>query len=118
MPDTRSDPYQVETTLAGLPFGGRLALGRLPGWGFRRFRRRRGLAALFQAGAQGVHDVDDIAAGARGELFDRLPGLLFLQQILRRGFVMVLEFRGIEMSGLLLDDMPGEIEHVLGDLDV
>jgi hypothetical protein len=44
--------------------------------------------------------------------------LVVLQEILQRGFVMVIEFRGIETSGLLFDDMPGEFEHVLGDLDV
>jgi len=31
---------------------------------------------------------------------------------------MVLELFGREATGLLVDDVPGEIEHVLGDLHV
>ena len=68
---------------------------------------RRGLRfpGLLQAGAQGVHQVNDVARRCLPARGDGLPLLLFREQFGQRGLVMILEPFRLEMSGLLLDDM-------------
>ena len=43
--------------------------------------------------------------------------MLPTDEIDERGFVIVLELIGLEPARLLFDDVPGEIEHVLGDFN-
>src|SRR5262245_64385726 len=66
--------------------------------------------------AQRIHEVDDLGRSALARRLDLLAGLLFLQQVLERFLVMVLEFLRLEMAGLGLDDVRGQLEHVLWDL--
>jgi hypothetical protein len=63
----------------------------------------------------------------RGENVDLMDALrksvggaatLLVDEVDQRSFVLVFEFAGFERAGLLLDDVPGEVEHVLGDFDV
>jgi hypothetical protein len=49
---------------------------------------------------------------------DRLAGAFLVDQIDESGFVLVLELVRLEAAGLLLDDVPGEVEQVLGDFDI
>ncbi len=37
---------------------------------------------------------------------------------MKGGFVLVFELVRLEVARLLVDDVPGEIEHVLGDFDI
>src|ERR1700750_1018663 len=62
----------------------------------------------------------------RGENVDLMDALrksvggaatLLVDEVDQRSFVLVFEFAGFERAGLLLDDVPGEVEHVLGDFD-
>lgn len=49
---------------------------------------------------------------------ERLTGALAVDQVDESGFVVVLELRRFELSGLLVDDVPGQVEHILGHFDV
>ena len=55
---------------------------------------------------------------SRSAGLDRLAGGLALDQRLQRILILVLEFRGIEMRGLGVEDMAGEFDHVFRDLRV
>src|ERR1700678_1852727 len=60
------------------------------------------LEALFQR----IHQIDDIVRRFfRLGRFDRLAGGLAPDQCLQRVLILVLEFRGIEMRGLGVEDM-------------
>src|SRR5690606_29787837 len=92
----------------------RLALG------FRSLRpggrlgllRRRALAG--QALLQRVEQIDHVRRLGRRPGFRRLPaGLLGADQFEQRVFVFVVEFRRIELRLLLLDDVLGELDHLL-----
>src|SRR5450631_684777 len=91
-----------------------LAACRLPGL----LRRLRGLSRLGTANApaQRLHQVHDIASSGTVLVRDRLAGALL--EVDQRCFVLVLEFFRLEPSGLLVDDVFGQVEHVLGDFDV
>ena len=83
-------------------------------------RAARGLAPLaaalgLDAPTQRIQEVDDLRRLAIARRLDLLAGLLLLQHILERLFVMVLEPLGLEVRLLGLHDMLREIEHVLGD---
>src|SRR5580704_14784495 len=96
-----------------------------------RFLRRtvgsaacRGMGSLggspsFQALLERIHQADHVVRLflVRGSL-DRLAGGLALEQRLQRVFVLVPEFRGIEMRGLGIQDMAGELDNVFRDLRV
>jgi hypothetical protein len=47
-----------------------------------------------------------------------LPARLLVDEIDESGFILVFELVRLEMACLLIDDVPGEIEHVLGDFDI
>src|SRR6478735_2785793 len=80
-------------------------------------RRRLLPAASLQALLQRIHQADDVARLLlRLWQFDCLAAGLALHQGLQRVLVVVLELAGIEMGGLGLEDMAGELHHVLGDL--
>ena len=49
---------------------------------------------------------------------DRPTGALLVDQLDERRFVVVLEHFRLEVPRLLVDDVLGEIEHILGDFDV
>src|ERR1700753_2404458 len=68
--------------------------------------------------AKGVHQIDHVLSAGSLLRGDGLTGPLLVDEIDQRGFVMVLELVVVEVTGLLLDDVTGEVEHVLGDLDV
>src|SRR5450631_1640785 len=126
-------PWIIQTPFA--PFGlGRLALRLLGGRflagllacdrhqhfllaAFRGFLLR-GLSRLGTANApaQRLHQVHDIASSGTVLVRDRLAGALL--EVDQRCFVLVLEFFRLEPSGLLVDDVFGQVEHVLGDFDV
>lgn len=59
--------------------------------------------------------MDDILAAGPLLRSDRLAGAFLIDEIDESGFVLILEF---EAARLLLDDMPGQVEHIPGDLDV
>jgi hypothetical protein len=59
----------------------------------------------FHASAQRIHQIDDFCWCALFRRFDLLPSLLFLQQLLERIFVMILELFRLEVAGLGLDDV-------------
>jgi hypothetical protein len=61
--------------------------------------------------AQRVHDVDDVAAGARRDFYYRLAALFFLKQ--ESTFVMVVEFIRVKVFGVLLDNMLREVQDSL-----
>jgi hypothetical protein len=62
---------------------------------------------------QRIHQVDDIVRlFLRLGRFDRLAGGLAPDQRLQRILILVLEFRRIEMRGLGVEDMAGELNHV------
>ena len=46
-----------------------------------------------------------------------LPGAFLVDQVDQGGLVLVLELFWFERAGRLIDDVPGELEHVLGDFD-
>ena len=77
-------------------------------------RRRRGFLAA-QALFQRIHQIDDVAFLLLFlRHFDRLARGLALDQRLQRSLVLVLEFVRIEFRSLLVEDMSGKIDHVLG----
>jgi hypothetical protein len=43
---------------------------------------------------------------------------LLLTTVAQRRLIAVLELAGLELPGPLLDEVPGQIEHVVGDLDL
>jgi hypothetical protein len=71
-----------------------------------------------EAALQRIHQVDDVAARSSARPWPPAGRALLVDQIDQRGFVLVLELVRLERARLLLDDVLGEIEHVLGDLDV
>ena len=82
------------------------------------FLKPRPGRAAADALAQRVHQIDDVLAA--GPLFrgDGFAGALLVDEIDQGGFVLVLELVRLEVARLLIDDVPGEIEHVLRDFDV
>ena len=87
-----------------------LSAGRLP-WLLGRLGGRRSFLA--DAPPQRLHQVDDVARGGPLLRCDRLAAALAVDEIDQRGFVVVLEFLRFEPPGLLVDDVLGEVEHVL-----
>src|SRR3954451_9473816 len=80
-------------------------------------RRRLLPAASLQALLQRIHQANDVARPLFGlRQLDLFAAGLALHQGLQRVLVVVLELAGIEMGGLGLEDMAGELNHVLGDL--
>src|SRR5262249_31535807 len=67
---------------------------------------------------QRLHEVDDILAARPLLRHDRFASTLLIDEINQRRFVLVLELLGLEVTRLLVHDVLGEIEHVLGDFDV
>jgi hypothetical protein len=65
----------------------------------RLFRQLRGPA-------QRLHQVDDVGAGGAILLRERLSGALLVDEVDQRGFVLVLELRRLEPSGLLVAAIP------------
>ena len=93
---------------------GRTAMGGLSAGG--------GLSTLcaarpFRLCLQRVHQVDDVARPLLwlGKI-DLLAGCLAPHQGLERILILVLEFGWIEMGGLAVQDMAGELDHVFRDL--
>jgi hypothetical protein len=68
--------------------------------------------------AQCVHQVDDVLTAGPLLRGDRLAGALLIDEVDERGFVLVFELVRLEPGRLLVDDMSGQIEHVLCDFDV
>src|SRR5262249_24520948 len=62
-------------------------------------------ALCVHASAQSIHETDDFRWLALSRRFDLLAGLLLLQQLLQRVFVVVLKFFGLEVAGLGFDDV-------------
>jgi hypothetical protein len=46
-----------------------------------------------------------------GRAFNGLAATVLIDQLGQRSFVVILKFLGLECGGILIDDMPGEIEH-------
>ena len=65
------------------------------------------------ASAQCIHEVDDFRRRPLPRYLDFLTGLLLLQQLLQRIFVVVLKFFGLEVAGLGFDDVRRQLQHVL-----
>src|ERR1700676_178602 len=81
--------------------------------------RGRLLAAGVDAGLQGIHEIDD-ARRAR-LLADGLDGnsrLLALQELDQRLLVVILERLGLEVTGLGIHDMSGELHHLRRQLQL
>ena len=74
--------------------------------------------AAADALAQRVHQIDDVLAPRTLLRDDGFAGALLVDEIDQGGFVLVLELVRLEVARLLVDDVPGEIEHVLGDFHV
>ncbi len=87
-------------------------LARPLGW-FRRCRRR-----LANTLAQWVHQVDDVLAAWPSLGRDRLPGSFAIDEFDERSFILILELCRLESPCLLVDDVFGQIEHVLRHFDV
>ena len=93
--------------------------------------RGRAFAVVFFAGArseppfapstlrlQRIHQIDDVGLAVRRLRLDRHALLLGADQLDQRVLVTVLELLRLELAGHLLDDVLGEIEHLLGQLGV
>src|SRR3954471_16798878 len=79
----------------------------------RRLPRAPSLQALLQR----VHQADHVARALLTlRQLDRLAAGLPLDQRLQRVLILILEFAGVEMRGLALEDVTGELDHVLRDL--
>ena len=65
------------------------------------------------ASAQCIHEVDDFRRRPLPRYLNFLTGLLLLQQLLQRIFVVVLKFFGLEVAGLGFDDVRRQLQHVL-----
>src|SRR3977135_4526323 len=72
-----------------------------------------GRTSAFDAAAQRIHQVDDLGGRALGRPLDLLSVLLLVQQVLERFLVAVVEFLRLEVRLLGLDDLGGELQHVL-----
>jgi hypothetical protein len=59
-----------------------------------------------------LHQIDNVAGDRAIPLRDRLAGALLVDEVDQRCFVLVLELFRLKLSGLLVDDVLGEIEHV------
>jgi hypothetical protein len=70
----------------------------------------------FQAFAQRVHEIDDVARlpFRLGDLDDVALGLA-LDEFPQRRFIFVLEFSGIKRGGLGLQDVRRKRDHILAD---
>src|SRR5207244_1384857 len=86
-------------------------LGRL----LRCLRLRGGSG---NAAAQRLHEVNHVLAARPLLWADGLARPLLVDQVNQRGLIVILEFLGVERARLLVDDVPREVEHVLGDLHV
>ncbi len=78
--------------------------------------RRRSLPT--DALPQRLHQIDHVFAFGPLLRADGLACALLVDQVDQRGLVVILEFLGVERARLLVDDVPCEVEHVLGDFDV
>src|SRR6478609_7697741 len=76
----------------------------------------RRLALALHAAAQRIHEIDHLRWLAFLGVLDLRSGLLALQQFLQRVLVLIAELGRIEVAGLGLDDVGGELEHVFRDL--
>src|SRR3954469_2636546 len=88
---------------------------------FFRLRRAlfglgRRLAVTLHAAAQGIHEIDHLRRLALLGVLDLGSGLLALQQFLQRVLILIAELGRIEVAGLGLDDVGGELEHVFRNL--
>src|SRR5262249_42809535 len=83
---------------------------RLGRWGLS-FRRSATLR--FHAPAQRIHQIDDFCWRTLFRRFDLLSGLLFLQQLLERIFVLIFELLRLEVARFGLDDVRGQLQHVV-----
>src|SRR6202165_6355164 len=80
----------------------------------RRLTLRR--SAALQALLERIHQADDVAGlFFRLDGLDRFTGGLAPDQRFQGVFVFILEFRGVEMRGLGVEDMAGEFDHVFGN---
>src|SRR5689334_309418 len=77
-----------------------------------------GRLLLAEARAKRVHQVDHVADGGPRLCSDGLAVALLVDEVNQRRFIVVLELLGLELPGLRVDDVLGEIEHFLGDFDV
>lgn len=68
--------------------------------------------------AQRVHQVDDVLASRARFRRGGFAGALLVDEINEGSFVLVFELVRLEVTLLLIDDVLGEIKHVLGDFDV
>jgi hypothetical protein len=79
-----------------------------------RQRRRR----LTDTLAQRVHQIDDILSPGPRLGRNRFSRPLAVDELDQRGFVLIFEFCRLESPRLLVDDVLGQVEHVLRDFDV
>src|SRR5262245_55428389 len=83
-----------------------------------RLRRRRTLG--LHAAPQRIHEIDDVAR--RGDMLFGLrwleAGLLLAQQLHQCRLVVVLERRRVEVTGLRIQDVLGELQHFARYFDV
>src|SRR5262249_44637729 len=79
----------------------------------RRSGRRRSATLRFHASAQRIHQIDDLCWRALFRRFNLLPGLLFLQQLLERIFVLIFELLRLEVARFGFHDVRGQLQHVL-----
>jgi hypothetical protein len=70
------------------------------------------------AAPQRLHQIDDVLAARSLLRPDRLASALLVDEVDQSRLVVVLELVGLEAARLLVHDVLGEIEHVLGDFDI
>src|SRR5947209_4330178 len=73
-------------------------------------------ATCLDAPAKRLHQVDDVCGLTPLWPLNRLAFLLFLEQVLERILVAVIELARIEVARLRLDNVRGKFEHILGNL--
>src|SRR6266702_6511283 len=95
-----------------------LARRRLPRPLGRLLRCLRLRGGSGNAAAQRLHEVNHVLAARPLLWADGLARPLLVDQVNQRGLIVILEFLGVERARLLVDDVPREVEHVLGDLHV
>src|SRR6516162_2005685 len=79
---------------------------------FRRLLRSRGLGgSAADTPTERLHQVNDVFAPRPLLGPDRLAGALLVDELDQSSFIMIFELLGLERSGLLIDDMLGQIEH-------
>src|SRR5438132_10878921 len=81
------------------------------GFASRSFTFWRSFPSLYTT-SQRLHQVDNLGWFAFAWRLDLLAVLFFLQQLFQRILVLVLEFLGIEISFLGVNDMRRQLKHV------